>query len=136
MNRADRTLDDPCPCGSGRAYPDCCGPLLAGDEWPATAERLMRSRYTAYTRGDADYLRATWHPTTRHQDLAMDATVRWLGLKILAITAGGPDDQHGVVEFVARYKIGGRAYRLHERSRFTRDQGRWCYVDGDLKPTP
>lgn len=136
MNRTDRTLEDPCPCGSGRAYPDCCGPLLAGTELPATAQQLMRSRYTAYTRGDADYLRATWHPITRHQDLTVDTTVRWLGLKIIATAAGGPDDQHGTVEFVARYKIGGRAHRLHEQSRFTREQGRWFYVDGDLEPTP
>ncbi|WP_295456857.1 YchJ family protein [uncultured Thiodictyon sp.] len=128
-------IPDPCPCGSALAYPDCCGPLIAGTQLPPTAERLMRSRYTAYTRGEADYLRATWHPTTRQQGVALDETVRWLGLKIMATQAGGADDQHGLVEFVARYKIGGRAHRLHERSRFKRLQGRWFYVDGELPPS-
>ena len=60
--------------------------------------------------------------------------MRWLGLKILATDAGGPEDAHGTVEFVARYKIDGRARRLHERSRFRRRDGRWFYLDGDLAP--
>ncbi|WP_295393181.1 YchJ family protein [uncultured Thiodictyon sp.] len=129
-------IPDPCPCGSPRAYPDCCGPLIAGTALPQTAEQLMRSRYSAYTRGEADYLRATWHPTTRQQDVALDESVRWLGLKIVATEAGGAADRRGLVEFVARYKLGGRAHRLHERSRFKRFQGRWYYVDGDLQPAP
>ncbi len=94
----------------------------------------MRSRYTAYTRGDARWLRETWHPDTRPASLEPDEAVRWIGLKILATEAGGPDDQRGIVEFVARYKVGGRASRLHERSRFQRLAGRWLYVDGDLDP--
>ena len=96
----------------------------------------MRSRYTAYTRGDARWLRETWHPDTRPPSLEPDDTVRWIGLKILATEAGGPKDQRGLVEFVARYKVGGRAHRLHERSRFQRLDGRWLYVDGDLDPDP
>jgi SEC-C motif domain protein len=132
MSEKSTDTQEPCPCGSGLAYPDCCDPFITGTELPETAAQLMRSRYSAYTRGDADYLRATWHPTTRHQDITADPAVHWLGLKILATEAGGTPDRHGVVEFVARYKIGGRAHRLHERSRFKRHQGRWFYVDGDL----
>jgi len=132
MSTKDTDTREPCPCGSGRAGADCCNPFITGTDLPETAEQLMRSRYTAYTRGDATYLSATWHPTTRHQDLEADATLRWLGLKIVATELGGAHDRHGVVEFVARYKIAGRAHRLHERSRFKRHQGRWYYVDGDL----
>ncbi len=135
-NIKDKPAHDACPCGSGLAYPDCCGPFIAGTTLPQTAEQLMRSRYCAYTRSDAGYLSATWHPTTRRQAIDADPNLRWLGLKIVATEAGGADDHRGVVEFVARYKIGGRAYRLHERSRFKRFQGRWFYVDGDLLTEP
>jgi SEC-C motif domain protein len=127
---------DPCPCGSGSPYAACCGPYLAGSALPQTAEALMRSRYTAYTRRDGAYLSATWHPTTRRADLGLDEPVKWLGLEILSIAGGGPADARGNVEFVARYKVGGRAQRIHEISRFHRREGRWFYVDGDLAETP
>lgn len=129
----DRT---PCPCGSGGIYPACCGRFIEGVAAPRTAEHLMRSRYTAYARGDARWLRETWHPDTRPVSLSLDDAVRWIGLKILATEAGGPEDRHGIVEFVARYKVGGRAARLHERSRFQHLDGGWRYVDGDLDPDP
>jgi len=129
------TQPDPCPCGSGRAFTACCGPYLTGTALPETAEALMRSRYTAYARRDGAYLSATWHPTTRRADLGLDEPVKWTGLQILATEAGGPADTRGKVEFVARYKIGGRAQRLHEVSRFQRREDRWLYVDGDLAPT-
>ena len=128
------TDSDPCPCGSGQTYGNCCGRFIEGRAVPQTAEQLMRSRYTAYTQGNADWLRETWHPATRRQDLGLEEPVRWLGLQILATDAGGPEDAHGTVEFVARYKIGGRARRLYERSRFRRRDGRWFYLDGDLAP--
>lgn len=122
-----------CPCGSGRPYADCCGLFIDGATLPETAEALMRSRYTAYTRMDAAYLSATWHPTTRRQELVLGEPVQWIGLKILRAEAGGPADHKGKVEFVARYKEGGRAYRLRELSRFQRHEGRWFYLDGRLE---
>jgi SEC-C motif-containing protein len=94
----------------------------------------MRSRYTAYVRGDADYLRASWHPSTRPADLALDGPggVRWLGLEIRRHVE--LDAEHALVEFVARYRVGGaRAVRLHETSRFLREDARWYYVDGDIR---
>ena len=94
----------------------------------------MRSRYAAYTRGDAAYLTATWHPTTRPKDLGLEEPVKWIGLEILRCEAGGPSDTRGKVEFVARYKLGGRAHRLHEVSRFQRREGRWYYLDEGLDP--
>jgi SEC-C motif-containing protein len=122
----------PCPCGSGHPFSACCGPYLDGTALPETAEALMRSRYTAYTLGDAAYLTATWHPTTRRKDLGLGEPVKWIGLEVLRCEAGGPGDTRGQVEFIARYKLRGRAQRLHEVSRFQRRQGRWYYLDGTL----
>ena len=113
---------------------DCCGPFLAGASVPPTAEALMRSRYTAFTQGDADYLRTTWHSSTGPAEIASNPAPTWVGLKILTTEAGGPEATEGWVEFVARYRLGGRAFRLHERSRFVRENGAWRYVDGVLDP--
>ena len=121
-----------CPCGSGRDFEACCGGFIEGAESPQTAEQLMRSRYTAYVMGAEGYLLRTWHPSTRPPslELAAGGPVRWLGLKILGSEGGGPDDDQGTVEFVARYKPAGRAGRLRERSQFIREQGEWFYVNG------
>lgn len=123
--------DNPCPCGSGRPLAACCGPLLAGAAPARDAEALMRSRYTAYVLGDEAYLLATWHPQSRpaHLGLDQDEPVKWLGLAIKRHQNHG--DGTALVEFVARYKIGGRAHRLHEASRFARVDGRWLYLDGN-----
>ncbi|MEE4298414.1 MAG: YchJ family metal-binding protein [Pseudomonadales bacterium] len=120
--------DGPCPCGGGR-FGSCCGPILAGAA-ALTAEALMRSRYTAFTLGDARHLRRTWHPDTCPAELAPDPRRRWLGLRIRATAAGAPDDDLGTVEFVARYKVDGRGHRLHELSEFVRQDGRWVYLRG------
>ncbi|AVP99380.1 hypothetical protein C7S18_20355 [Ahniella affigens] len=120
----------PCPCG-GKDYAMCCGRFHAGALAPSP-EWLMRSRYTAYVRGDQQYLLATWHPSTRPAALDLDdaaqATMRWLGL---TVKAAREDGDWGEVEFIARFRVGGQsAQRLHERSRFERLDGRWYYVDG------
>ncbi len=94
----------------------------------------MRSRYAAYVRGREDYLLRTWHASTRPPALALgDEPIKWWGLKVLHAQAGGVGDDQGIVEFVARYKTGGRAARLHEISRFVREDGQWLYVDGTTK---
>ena len=92
----------------------------------------MRSRYSAYVLGLEPYLLATWHASTRPTalDLDKETSPRWLGLDIKRHQATDPDS--AVVEFVARYKTGGRAHRLHEASRFVREDGRWYYVDGEF----
>lgn len=90
----------------------------------------MRSRYTAYVLGFEAYLLATWHATTRPEDLHIATTppTQWLGLTLKRHE--NTDTDTAVVEFIARHKIGGRAQRLHEISRFVRENGRWYYMDG------
>lgn len=132
-----RKLDpgSPCPCGSGRTFGGCCGRYLGGLPAP-TAEALMRSRYTAYYLGDEDYLRRTWHSSTRPESLEMEAGPTWTSLEICATEEGAEADERGRVEFVARYVAEGRPGTLHESSRFLREEGRWVYVDGELYQQP
>jgi len=120
-----------CPCGSGQSYSCCCGPCHAGQP-AATAEALMRSRYSAYVRGLEPYLLATWHSSTRPPllNLADEPQPRWLGLEVRRHALTG--EHSAMVEFVARYKLAGRAHRLHECSRFLRTTGQWYYLDGDF----
>lgn len=126
---ADRAV--PCPCGSGDMFAGCCAPLLAGASAP-TAERLMRSRYTAFTLRDATYLRASWHPSTRPRSVDFDDDLRWCGLVILDRERGGPFDRIGVVTFEALWEQAGIRGSLRERSRFVHEDRHWLYVDGDL----
>lgn len=129
-----------CPCGRtdarNKAVPlsACCGRYLdgAGAAAPPDAESLMRSRYTAFVQGDAAYLLATWHASRRPARLDLDPAIRWLGLQVRGHRV--IDEDHAEVEFVARSRdAGGRAVRLHERSRFVREGGRWFYLDGDIR---
>lgn len=119
-----------CPCGIGRKYTSCCGRWHAGELAP-DAEALMRSRYTAFV-GQLDrYILETWHPRTRPPSIEFDASQKWLGLKVVEAKSTGADTAE--VEFIARFRIGGAsAARLHERSRFVRENGRWLYVDGEF----
>lgn len=121
----------PCPCRSGDVFDSCCGPLLQGAPAP-TAERLMRSRYTAFGRQDAQHLLRTWHPTTRPESLELEPSLEWRRLVIVDLVAGGPFDLDGEVEFEAFWRQGADRGSLHERSRFVREDRRWYYLDGDM----
>ena len=123
----------PCPCGSGLTYPDCCGRLHDGSAQAATAEQLMRSRYSAFAVGDPAYLLATWHPRTRPASLELDPAVRWTGLEVVATSGGTMLAAEGTVEFRAHFVAGGRPGVQSEVSRFVRDDGRWTYLDGDVR---
>lgn len=121
----------PCPCGSSQTLAACCARWHEGALWlqAPTAEALMRSRYSAFVLDRRAYLLATWHPHTRPADLeAPEPGLKWLGLQVRAHLQ--QDADHATVEFVARSKLGGRAQRLHEISRFVREDGRWYYLDG------
>jgi len=122
-----------CPCGRGAAYEACCGRWHHGplQGQAPSAEALMRSRYSAFVLDELAYLLDTWHATTRPASLDANAPdVKWLGLDIKK--ASTTDPAHAEVTFVARHRVHGKAYRLHETSRFVKEQGRWFYVDGDI----
>ncbi len=129
--------DQPCPCARGGInakplrFSACCGQYLEGDTPPPApdAESLMRSRYSAFVLQRESYLLATWHASTRPAQVSFDTTGKWLGLEVRKSKAISPTEAE--VEFVARVKpAGASAWRLHERSRFVLQEGRWCYVDG------
>jgi SEC-C motif-containing protein len=130
-----------CPCG-GPDYERCCSPFITGAAVPETAEQLMRSRYTAYTRRNEPYLLQTWHHTTRPTDsiFAKNEKLQWLGLEVksaLRLRQRKVDPNEDFVEFVARFRVEGRGQRLHEVSRFLREPDadgtlRWYYVDGSF----
>ena len=118
-----------CPCG-GASYAQCCEPYHRG-ALPETAEKLMRARYSAYALSLPEFVHATWYPRTRPglAELKADMGGKWLGLEVRRHVPAG---EAATVEFVARYKIEGRAQRLHEVSRFVHEEGRWYYVDGSF----
>ena len=119
-----------CPCGAGE-YATCCGRYHTGVTAP-DAKRLMRSRYSAYGLKLEDYLLSTWHPDTRPGSIEF-AEEKWLGLEVKNHAIS--DAEHASVEFIARYKVGGRAYRLHEISQFILENGQWLYLDGSFPNT-
>ena len=127
-------MADACPCGglpTETAYAACCGRWHTGPQHlqAPNAEALMRSRYSAFARGDSNYLLATWHSSTRPASLDIEPGLRWLGLEVKSHTVTGPDN--ATVRFVARCRAaGGRAQRLEETSRFQREAGCWFYIDG------
>lgn len=123
-------MKEVCPCGRSAAFAACCGRYIGSGVPAPDAESLMRSRYTAFVRGDTAHLLATWHASTRPATLELDAGVKWLGLEVKRHTP--VDATHAEVEFVARSRVQGRGQRLHERSRFVRENGWWLYLDGDL----
>lgn len=95
----------------------------------------MRTRYSAYVLGLETYLYDTWHPSTRPPALSLDdQSVKWIGLDVRRCERGAVNDLEGNVEFVARYKVNGKAHRLHEVSRFVKENGRWQYLDGEYPP--
>jgi SEC-C motif-containing protein len=100
-------------------------------DWPTDAEALMRSRYAAFAAQDQAWLLASWHPSTRPARVDFEPGTKWLGLEVKGHRR--IDDDHAEVEFVARSRSGGgKAHRLHERSRFVKENGRWYYLDGDM----
>jgi SEC-C motif domain protein len=135
-----------CPCGSTITTPQCCELYLSGNAVAPTAEALMRSRYTAYSQSNVDYL-TTLHPKSRQADdrptlLRSVQTMRWVGLRIIKAHRGQAQDKRGTVEFVALYQPAqkndlqnmGVTHQLHERSRSVKEGGQWFYVDSDILP--
>lgn len=123
-----------CLCGSGLIYPECCGRYHGGEHRPATAEALMRSRFSAYARRDVDYLLATWDAAKRPASIDFSKeTAQWQKLTIVGTKKGGVADNKGIVEFKAYYTQDGEDYFMHEISRFVKSDSRWRYLDGVIK---
>lgn len=127
-----------CVCGSEAAFEDCCGPIMAGAP-PASPEALMRSRFTAFVKGDLDHIESTHAKEVRDafNRSAAESTaksVEWVSLEILKTSEGGEEDEAGTVEFAARFKKNGELLVHHELANFQREDGRWVYVDGKMNP--
>jgi len=126
-----------CPCDSGKPFESCCEPFITGKAQPETAEQLMRSRYTAYTKHDIGYLKKTLAKESQSDfdekaSKEWAAKSEWLGLQVLSTQKGTADDKTGVVEFVATYKQNGSKVEHHEVSKFKKnDKGEWRFIEGD-----
>lgn len=128
-----------CPCGSNNhnkqqtLFAQCCARFIVDATLPQHAVELMRSRYSAYVLGIENYLQSTWHPSTRPASPIIDQqdAIKWIKLVVLQHQqSDAKNSDNATVEFVAHYKIQGRAHKLHEISRFVREGGRWFYVNG------
>lgn len=128
-----------CPCCSEKPFTDCCEPILK-DQSASTALTLMRSRYTAFHQGLAHYLQATTHSSTSQQNTLSDLETwssenDWIQLEILDTARGQADDADGTVEFKAHFKDKHGSHQIHhERSNFSKEDGKWYYVDGKIFP--
>lgn len=123
-------MKNACPCYSGKAYTDCCQPLHNGTPAP-DAERLMRSRYSAYALKLPEYILHTWHQDTQPKSLTQEdlGGIKWLKLQVLSHEQ--PDADTAFVKFVATFQTGNqKKEQLTEYSRFSRESGQWLYIDG------
>ncbi len=127
-----------CPCGSRQTYQECCEPFHNGNVAP-TAEKLMRSRYSAFEKGQLDYLATTLTEESR-KDYDAAETAQWAGqaiwkkLEVVKVNGGLEKDDAGTVEFKAYFKIEGQHQIHHELAHFTKQDGRWYYVNGEMNP--
>ncbi len=128
---------NPCPCQSGKEYDACCGPIISGTQAAASAEALMRSRYSAFAMRESGYLEQSLHPDYRH-DSDPAATKKWadesewLKLEILNTSGGGENDEAGTVDFIATYRQRGNTHAHHELGHFKRAKGIWYYTNGKI----
>ena len=127
-------MSDLCPCGSSKHYSKCCGRFLDQGQSAKTPEQLMRSRFTAYTRGGyGNYLYETWHSSTKDTlspEILNKSEHEWLALEVIDKSQKG---NVGTVEFKAHYSLSAdKLSYLHERSSFMRESGMWFYVSGDI----
>jgi SEC-C motif-containing protein len=131
-----------CPCGKGESIETCCGPYLKHEQKAPTAEALMRARYTAYATGDVDFIVESHDPDRRGEVDRKNTELwangsEWLGLEITSTEKGAPEDDTGIVEFIARYKVKQTKIEHRERALFRKVNDRWAFVDGiEIKGPP
>ncbi|MBN2617814.1 MAG: YchJ family protein [Spirochaetales bacterium] len=130
-----------CPCGSGKELDVCCKPYISGSAKAPTAEALMRSRYTAYTLVEVDYIVKT-HDSKTRDEISKEETKnwaensQWMGLDIVRVVDGQDKDSTGIVEFKAYYKQNGIKYTHHEEAQFTKKRGDWFFTDSKIVNKP
>ena len=129
--------EEECPCKSGRNFDECCAPVIAGERKAASAEELMRARYSSYVTGDVKFLFTSATKEVQEEfdeaaSAAWSAQAHWHGLEIIRTEAGGEGDDEGVVEFRALYTANGEFCNHHEVSRFVREKDGWKFADGEL----
>jgi len=122
-----------CFCGNNLAFEECCQPFINLKKAPDTAEQLMRSRYSAFVTENETYLLNTWHHEYRPQRIDFEPKTKWLGLKVKKTKEGSRSDIKGWVEFVARYKIAGKAERIEELSYFVKEDNYWLYAYAEAR---
>jgi SEC-C motif domain protein len=123
-----------CLCGSGQEYDHCCGLFHSGEKKPATAAELMRTRFTAYAMHNVDYLLNTWDASSRPAEIDFSKEeVEWCRLEIVDCKKGREKDSRGIVEFKAFYLLNGEEHVMREISRFKKINGKWTYLDGQVK---
>ncbi len=130
-----------CPCGSGRTHAECCGPYLAGERWPETAEALMRARYSAFATGNVDFIHDSYDPGSRdeldrQQTETWSKQSEWLGFELIDSEGGGVDEDTGTIEFIAHYKLQGDELAHHELAQFEKVDGKWYFMDGRMLGQP
>ncbi|MCY1722966.1 YchJ family metal-binding protein [Prolixibacteraceae bacterium Z1-6] len=128
-------MNDLCPCGSKQDYTVCCGAIISDQREAGTALELMKSRYTAYTNADIDYLMRSHHSSTRpikeRKSIKRWAeSVKWMQLIILNTWDGTSSDEKGYIEFKALFLENGQINQIHEKSFFKREKEKWVYVSG------
>lgn len=126
-----------CPCGSGNTYSECCEQIITGVRTAATAEQLMRARYSAYVLAQMDFIFESTHPDHRQgydhagtKEWAENA--EWKGLEIIGTSKGGADDSIGEVEFIARFTEKGNDREHHEAGQFKKKSGNWYFTEGSM----
>ncbi|MFT5602715.1 MAG: SEC-C motif-containing protein [Flavobacteriales bacterium] len=122
-----------CPCGNTKPYLKCCEAIHFGKKQAHTAEQLMRSRFTAFTMANGDYLMSSHHTSTRPESekdeiVSWAKSVKWLHLEIINTIAGQESDTKGTVEFKAHFKEGFFKRNIHENSKFIKEDGKWVYL--------
>ncbi len=132
---------DLCPCGSTVEYASCCRAVIKGERAAATAEELMRSRYSAYVKKEIPYILTSLHPDHRNDydeksSRAWAERAEWHGIRILKTLKGGAGDSEGEVEFSVTYTENGFRQEHHELSSFKKEKGTWFFTIGKTMPKP
>ncbi len=126
-----------CPCGTGKDYKECCKPYHLEEKWPANAEALMRSRYSAYVVKEIDYIAKTHSPKAPTK-IDLDATKQWaqdsewMGLKIIKVEENPENNKRSNIEFIASYNLKGNSCEHHELAEFEKINDKWFFHDGSI----